>query len=170
MSVWVRESDGTRGKTNVHPVSVKTSARRRAHGFCAAFVIVATATVSGCSASDIDTRATPQGMTATAEILDQFDGYLSVGLKVENTSDTPLLFKADDDMVIDDAGGPDWSLPFGPRPASGKIDGYALEGEWPTELSPGAVATTAFLMDENYEKAVLTVSSINGGSITFFND
>jgi len=25
-------------------------------------------------------------------------------------------------------------------------------------------------MDENYEKAVLTVSSINGGSITFFND
>ena len=109
-------------------------------------------------------------MTATAEILDQFDGYLSVGLQVENTSDTPLMFEADDDLVIDGAGGPDWSLPFGPRPVSGKIDGYALEEEWPIELSPGAVATTAFLMDENYEKAVLTVSSINGGSITFFTD
>jgi hypothetical protein len=36
-------------------------------------------------------------------------------------------------------------------------------------LNPGAVATTAFLMDENYEKAVLTVSSTNGGSITFFD-
>jgi hypothetical protein len=108
-------------------------------------------------------------MTGTAEILDRFDGYLSVGLKVENTSDRPLLFEADDDQVIKGAGGPDWSLPFGPRPATGKIDGYALEEEWPTELSPGAVATTAFLMDDNHEEAVLAVSSINGGLITFFN-
>jgi len=119
--------------------------------------------------SDIDTQATPQGMTGTAEILNRFDGYLSVGLRVENTTDKPLLFEADDDLVIDGVGGPDWSLPFGPRPESGEINGYALEKEWPTELRPGAVATTAFLMDENYEKAVLTVSSINGGSITFFD-
>jgi hypothetical protein len=53
-------------------------------------------------------------MTGTAEILDRFDGYLSVGLKIQNTSDRPLLFEADDDQVIEGAGGPDWSLPFGP--------------------------------------------------------
>ncbi|MBD8659961.1 hypothetical protein IFT72_07110 [Frigoribacterium sp. CFBP 8754] len=30
-------------------------------------------------------------MVATAEVLDRFDGYLSVGLRVENTSDEAVL-------------------------------------------------------------------------------
>lgn len=130
-------------------------------------VVVGLTSLSGCSTNDTDTQRTAQGMVATAEVLDRFDGYLSVGLRVENTSDEPLLFEADDDLVIGGAGGPDWSLPFGPRPESGVVDGYALEADWPPELSPGAVATTAFLMDENSDEAVLTVTSINGGSVTF---
>ena len=53
--------------------------------------VVGLTSLSGCSTSDTDTQRTTQGMVATAEVLDRFDGYLSVGLRVENTSDEAVL-------------------------------------------------------------------------------
>jgi hypothetical protein len=54
-------------------------------------VVVGLTSLSWCSTNDTDTQRTTQGMVATAEVLDRFDGYLSVGLRVENTSDEAVL-------------------------------------------------------------------------------
>ncbi|KQR43700.1 hypothetical protein ASF82_08650 [Frigoribacterium sp. Leaf164] len=53
-------------------------------------VVVGLTSLSGCSTNDTDTQRTTQGMVATAEVLDRFDGYLSVGLRVENSDEAVL--------------------------------------------------------------------------------
>jgi hypothetical protein len=125
--------------------------------------------LSSCATGEPATQETPEGMRATIQILDRFDGYLSVGLRIENLASAPLRFEDDDYDVIGGSGGPVWSTVFGPAPDTGEVKGYDVT-QLPGSIAVGAAASTVFLVDENFDRAVITVTSLNGGAVTFSND
>lgn len=111
-------------------------------------------------------QETAEGMRVTVKVLDSFDGYIGVGVEVENAGTSTLRFSEDDSDVFPNQGGT-WQLPFGPLPENGQVDGYPINREFPSSLNPGEIAATGFCIDANFFPAVAGVISLNGGTLEF---
>lgn len=111
-------------------------------------------------------QETAEGMRVTVKVLDSFDGYIGVGVEVENAGTTTLRF-SDDDYDVFPSSGASCELPFGPLPPSGEIDGYPINAGFPSSLEPGETATTGFCIDANFVPSVARVISLNGGTLEF---
>lgn len=121
--------------------------------------------LAACSAAPIE-KESAGGMRVTAELLEQFDGYCGVGVRVDNAGTDTLRFPNNDIEVFQGSGWVEWNLPFQDIEPGADVRGYAVDAEFPSALEPGTVATDAFVVNCDDNSFTLTVIS-NSGSAAF---
>lgn len=119
----------------------------------------------GCT-PDVRVEDSGAGIRVSARSIADSDGYCGIGVKVENLGAGPARFETDDAQVFGGSAWTEWNLPFEDVEDGGEYHGYVV-GDFPTSLEPGEAATDAFVVNCDDEPFVLTVNSVDRGSVRF---